>query len=115
MSFFPILLDLDGLPCLVAGGGRLGLHKAKLLLESGADTVSDITVMVQKEVALRMQAPPGNRDYGAFYDAGGLPAVEDVLKALKGLPSGLVYGDFESVLYRAFTDMSIPTKLLQKT
>ena len=37
MSFFPILLDLDGLPCLVAGGGRLGLHKAKLLLEHGAD------------------------------------------------------------------------------
>ena len=37
MSFFPILLDLSGLPCLVAGGGRLGLHKAKLLLEHGAD------------------------------------------------------------------------------
>ena len=37
MSFFPILLDFDGLPCLVAGGGRLGLHKAKLLLEQGAD------------------------------------------------------------------------------
>ena len=37
MSYFPILLDLNGLPCLVAGGGRLGLHKAKLLLESGAD------------------------------------------------------------------------------
>ena len=35
MSFFPILLDFDGLPCLVAGGGRLGLHKAKLLLENG--------------------------------------------------------------------------------
>ena len=37
MSFFPILLDFDGLPCLVAGGGRLGLRKAKLLLENGAD------------------------------------------------------------------------------
>ena len=37
MAYFPILLDLDGLPCLVAGGGRLGLHKAKLLLEHGAD------------------------------------------------------------------------------
>ena len=23
MSYFPILLDFDGLPCLVAGGGRL--------------------------------------------------------------------------------------------
>lgn len=37
MSYFPILLDLDGLPCLVAGGGRLGLRKAKLLLAHGAD------------------------------------------------------------------------------
>ena len=36
MAYFPLLLDLAGAPCLVAGGGRLGLHKAKLLLESGA-------------------------------------------------------------------------------
>ena len=36
MAFLPILLELTDAPCLVAGGGRLGLHKAELLLESGA-------------------------------------------------------------------------------
>ena len=35
------------------------------LLESGAP-IESITVMVQKEVAGRMQAPPGGKDYGAL-------------------------------------------------
>ena len=37
MAYFPILLELDGLPCLVAGGGKLGAHKAETLLRAGAD------------------------------------------------------------------------------
>lgn len=37
MAYFPLLIDLDGMHCLVAGGGRLALHKAELLLQSGAD------------------------------------------------------------------------------
>ena len=36
MSFFPILLELSGAPCLVAGGGALGLRKIKTLLDCGA-------------------------------------------------------------------------------
>jgi siroheme synthase-like protein len=36
MSYFPLLLELSGAPCLVAGGGPLGLRKAKTLLENGA-------------------------------------------------------------------------------
>jgi siroheme synthase-like protein len=36
MAFYPILIELQGAPCLVAGGGALALHKAKLLLEQGA-------------------------------------------------------------------------------
>lgn len=53
MSYFPILLKLDGLPCLVAGGGRLGLHKAELLLDSGAD----VTV-IAPEVCPELAALP---------------------------------------------------------
>ena len=37
MAYFPLLLELSGAPCLVAGAGALGLHKTKLLLENGAD------------------------------------------------------------------------------
>lgn len=36
MAYFPMLIDWDGLPCLVAGGGRLALHKAALLMDQGA-------------------------------------------------------------------------------
>ena len=50
MSYFPILLDLSGAPCLVAGGGRLGLHKAELLLMHGAD-VTVIAPEVCEELA----------------------------------------------------------------
>ena len=36
MAFYPILMDWQDLPCLVAGGGRIALHNAELLLRQGA-------------------------------------------------------------------------------
>ena len=53
MAYFPILLDLTDAPCLVAGGGRLGLHKARLLLEHGA-----AVTVVAPEVCPEMEALP---------------------------------------------------------
>ena len=42
MSYFPLLLELSDAPCLVAGGGPLGLRKARTLLDHGAKvTVAD--------------------------------------------------------------------------
>ena len=37
MAYYPILIDLQGMSCLVAGGGSLALHKAKLLFGQGAE------------------------------------------------------------------------------
>ena len=37
MAFYPLLIELDGASCLVAGGGAIALHKAELLKEQGAD------------------------------------------------------------------------------
>ena len=37
MSFYPILLDWQGIPCLIAGGSAIALHKAELLCAHGAD------------------------------------------------------------------------------
>lgn len=36
MAWFPILLELGGQPCLVAGGGKAALRKTRSLLEAGA-------------------------------------------------------------------------------
>lgn len=36
MALFPVLIEMQGLPCLVAGGGKLALHKAELLCAQGA-------------------------------------------------------------------------------
>ena len=44
MALFPILLEWEGAPCLIAGGGSLALHKAKLLCAQGAD----VTVIAPK-------------------------------------------------------------------
>lgn len=37
MSYYPIVLDWKGVPCLVAGGGAVALHKAEVLCRHGAD------------------------------------------------------------------------------
>ena len=57
---------------------------------------------------------PGNSDYGAFYDVENLPGMKNIREAIRALPQDLVYGDFPSILYRAFVDLGIPTKLLSK-
>jgi precorrin-2 dehydrogenase/sirohydrochlorin ferrochelatase len=36
-SLYPINLKLEGFPCLVVGGGKVALRKARSLLECGAD------------------------------------------------------------------------------
>jgi len=53
MAYFPILLDFQDMPCLVAGGGHLGAHKARLLLENGA-----AVTVVAPEVCPEMEALP---------------------------------------------------------
>ena len=53
MAYYPILIDWQGVPCLVAGGGRIALHKAELLCAQGAD----VTV-VAPEVCPEIEALP---------------------------------------------------------
>lgn len=36
MALFPVLIEMKDMPCLVAGGGKLALHKAELLCTQGA-------------------------------------------------------------------------------
>ncbi len=37
MAYFPFIVDIKGMNCLVAGGGRVALHKVKILLEYGVN------------------------------------------------------------------------------
>ena len=55
MAYYPILIDWKDVPCLVAGGGSLALHKAELLAKQGAD----VTV-VAPEVCEEIRALPVN-------------------------------------------------------
>ncbi len=53
MSFFPVLIELENEPCLIAGGGAIALHKAEVLLREGAD----VTV-IAPEVCKELEALP---------------------------------------------------------
>ena len=55
MAYYPILIDWKDVPCLVAGGGSLALHKAELLAQQGAD----VTV-VAPEICEEIRALPVN-------------------------------------------------------
>ncbi len=87
-----------------------------MLLEHG-DRISDVTVMIQKEVAQRMQAEPGSKEYGAlslavqyycdpeivcrvspdsFYPA---PEVESVVIRLRGRETPRVTVDDEKLMF----------------
>ena len=50
MAFLPVLIDMDGMPCLVAGGGPIALHKAEKLLEHGAD-VTVVAPVILPEIS----------------------------------------------------------------
>ena len=53
MAFFPVFLEWEDVPCLIAGGGSVALHKAELLCSQGAD----VTV-VAPSVCPELQALP---------------------------------------------------------
>ncbi len=48
MSYFPMFIDLSGKRCLVAGGGRIALHKVEVLKEFGADILVVSPVILQE-------------------------------------------------------------------
>lgn len=83
---------------------------------SGAETccLGDVRSIDLKAVAEKIRALPGNRDYGAFYNAEELPSTERLVDALEGLPQTMVYGDFESILYRGLAQLQVPTKILRE-
>lgn len=37
MAYFPLFIDIEKRPCLVAGGGKVALRKVQVLLDFGAD------------------------------------------------------------------------------
>lgn len=96
----------------------LSLHQDCMLYvgNSGveAQALGDLRKLAPEVVAGVIQKLPGNADYGAFYDIESLPGTETIREAIKALPQNLVYGDFSSVLYRAFVDLDVPTKLLSR-
>lgn len=90
-------------------------HDCKLYVgNSGTETrcLGDLRTLAPQEVADIINSLPGNCDYDAYYDEKELPTIENIYKAIKELPHDLVYGDFESILYRAFVDLGVPTKML---
>ena len=49
MAYFPLFIDLERKPCLVAGGGRVALRKTQALLDFGAD-VTVVSPVIAGEI-----------------------------------------------------------------
>ncbi len=80
---------------------------------TGAETecLGNMRTLDIPAAARRIRELPGNRDWGAFYDAGLLPGREEMIRALKRVPGDLAYSDMASVVYRALAETGIPTKI----
>ena len=87
MAFLPILIDLDGMPCLVAGGGAIALHKVQKLLEHGADVnvvapgICDEIQALPVKTVLRKAQAEDCRGMVIVADATGDPEAEEMLSA----------------------------------
>ncbi len=109
-------IDWGGLDAASASELYLTIHSDLTLYvgNTGAETacLGRLDALDPQKAAGILNALPGNRDYGAFYDLNRLPdgaALGQVLAALEGNP---VYGDFPSCLYRALAELGVPTRLL---
>ena len=82
---------------------------------TGAETkcLGDLRSIDLETTAAIIDTLPGNRDYGAFYDFAELPTTNALITALKDLPPDMVYGDFESVIYRGLVELGVETKILR--
>ena len=85
MAFFPILIELERAPCLVAGGGALALHKTKLLLAQGAHVrviapeISPELEALPVQLVRRKVAAADVRGMSLVMDATGDGAAEAIL------------------------------------
>lgn len=68
-----------------------------------------------RTMAGRISGLPGNRDYGAFYEAALLPGREEMIHAASQLPQDLLYSDQASAVYRVLASLGFPTKILDFT
>ena len=82
---------------------------------SGAEVqcLGDLRTLDAKETAHLISELPGNRDYGAYYDLKDIPTDDMLISALGKLPQNLVYGDFESILYRGYVQAGIPSLIMK--
>ena len=85
MSFFPLLIEFENAPVLIAGGGDIALHKAEVLLGQGAD----VTV-IAPEICPGIEALPVKKEERGVkaedaegkvlvVDASGSREAEDIL------------------------------------
>lgn len=76
MDFLPIFLNLKGKKCLVAGGGKVAVRKASVLLQAGA-TVRIVAPQLDESFKL----PPGSEHIAECFQASHLDGMALVIAA----------------------------------
>lgn len=76
MSYFPMFVQLEGVPCLIVGGGRTALRKAEVLLDFGAQVT-----LVAPEISEQLYAMDRVRCIRKEYEDSDLDGRELVVAA----------------------------------
>ena len=88
MALYPILVEMENAPVLVAGGGHIALHKAQLFMEQGADVtvVAPEVCREIEELGVKIEKRKICADDAAgkmiVADATGDPEAEEMLSAV---------------------------------
>ena len=87
MAMYPVLIDWKDIPCLIAGGGRIALHKAEILCAQGAnvtviapDICPEILTMPVNVIHRKVVAEDAEGKF-LVVDATDDPAAEKLLSA----------------------------------
>ncbi len=108
-------LDIAGLFACPQDEMYLNVHPNGDLFVGNTDVetecLGNMRTLDERGTAEVLRGSPGNRDFGAFYEAHRLPGPDEMIRALDRLPEELLYSDRASVIYRALSALGVPTRL----
>jgi siroheme synthase-like protein len=110
MAYFPFMMDIEDKTCLIVGGGKIALHKAKLLFPFGAKLR-----IVAPEVCDELeQLADGESEYGIRVDITKRKFTQDDLNNVDFVVAATDDTALDGYISRLCRDRGIPVNVVDK-